>query len=1071
LSEFTVIDGKTTLKYVPEVVDQGQSESILAESPAPRRAITVPNFLVFIGIRQGDGSVKAIGVGWREAEYLFTAAHLTHLRGRVGYGVNNLVLFNDKFTTSIDLNDNVFTLQPNGFCAHTGFDIMAVKVPAAKWSQVGTRSISSSGYSFETSGSIEIYGAPDGRALVSTGVLVDDSDLSTMDGLIAHSASTCHSFSGSPIIRPTNGMLKICGCHTLGGEKENFGSGAWSVHFLREQLGLSQKSRVGAVWELLSGPAYLDSETPHTKGKQARWERGLMMGITPGKNPALGRRANARDKQEYQAQQRQGASENDKTFEKIQHDWSELIQNTQAGISDRQAGTNYPEDRYRPFVASQSYTVGQRRADEGNASRWADEETAKCKQVSAPTTPFGLGFLPPSPPAVNTQLAFQVPDPERAAHNLIGSIEESPLVSNAKPATAAQYGLSSGSTASCSSRRTAARAARPHSVPIDSPVRYQDVPTRHAPYSHNISGPPKWARTVDDTVPIDMAEKLLGTTYEGDRLADMEMWMKSGDWLALGRLRGSGCQWMLDLAQFAGFKAYIGSGNIHWDHPKTRKEGKEYFLNKRGEEHARRCGTITALAKRKDKNGVSKERTEPKLVSQETIDLVKASSKGAVDLTGYCLPPEGVDPIRKSLASQLKRQSPGNWDVFMRTPGFHEKLADFVGCYTPGPPGIRRSVGEIVDDYLASMDGTKSAGFSSRHRPGTKSVWAATREARDELVYLVMCRLALRTGIAESIGFLSAADIVRFGLKDLETPHLKDEAHDPEKAKAERWRIIWGASIVDACTMEVTHHEQNKRDIADFQRGDLSCSAVGMGHDDKGVSRLGSVFDNMSGAGKKPLGFSDASGWDLSVCRDAFVFDAERRALRTTAHELWDVNADLLYAEAMCMSAHVLILGSALIEFTIYGIMASGIPSTSASNTPIRSFSLRVAGADDAIAMSDDEVHTGAIDVDLLATAGTITKGDVKFAVGGQPIDFTSHDFLKIVHEGGSFWIASFKNIRKLLAHIDLRREGDLPPGVDQLAGSHFAVRNNPAGVRLLTDFCVAKGWTLPLPADIPLNL
>lgn len=191
-------------------------------------------------------------------------------------------------------------------------------------------------------------------------------------------------------------------------------------------------------------------------------------------------------------------------------------------------------------------------------------------------------------------------------------------------------------------------------------------------------------------------------------------------------------------------------------------------------------------------------------------------------------------------------------------------------------------------------------------------------------------------------------------------------------------------------------------------------------------------------------------------------FDAERRLSRLTCYDSTCV--DLMYAEAACNSAHVIVIGSALWSFEYFGITASGIPSTSAQNSPIRAFTLLVAGSEQEVSVGDDEVHTGIIDEDLLASTGVITKdGSVVNSGPDGPVDFTSHIFRKI----DGVWQATFSNLAKMLAHLDLRRVGDDAPAQDMVNGMRFALRHSPEADAIFCETCDAMGWSTGLPEDV----
>jgi hypothetical protein len=207
---------------------------------------------------------------------------------------------------------------------------------------------------------------------------------------------------------------------------------------------------------------------------------------------------------------------------------------------------------------------------------------------------------------------------------------------------------------------------------------------------------------------------------------------------------------------------------------------------------------------------------------------------------------------------------------------------------------------------------------------------------------------------------------------------------------------------------------------------------------------------------------SDASGWDLSVARDAIVYDGERRINRLQRE--CPLSWELIMAEAFCNSAHVVVIGKQLVCPTNFGITASGIPSTSAQNSPIRSLTLVAAGADRAHSIGDDEVHSGGVDVVLLATTGVITKGNIQECPADGPIDLTSHDYYK---QDGK-WTARFKNLPKMLAHLDLKRAEGCPPLPDAIRGMRYCLRNSKEEDAILCAFIRGMGWDVVEPEELP---
>jgi hypothetical protein len=259
--------------------------------------------------------------------------------------------------------------------------------------------------------------------------------------------------------------------------------------------------------------------------------------------------------------------------------------------------------------------------------------------------------------------------------------------------------------------------------------------------------------------------------------------------------------------------------------------------------------------------------------------------------------------------------------------------------------------------------------------------------------------------------------------------------------------------MLDSVCQAVVHKTQNKADIEAYHVGDLNSQTVGMGHHDEGIERLGKTLDAVSFGNTEKIYCSDASGWDVSVSRDAIYFDTERRIGCFTEYD--EASAELLWLEAACNTAHILVIGGLLYALTVFGVTASGITSTSAQNSPIRAIMLLLCGAWAVATQGDDEFHTGSILQWLLDQTGCITKGEMHESGPNGPVEFTSHILEKVDGE----WVAKFGNVYKMLAHLDLRRTPGCPPQPEMVAGMRFALRHTPEADALLLQFIELMGW------------
>jgi len=608
-------------------------------------------------------------------------------------------------------------------------------------------------------------------------------------------------------------------------------------------------------------------------------------------------------------------------------------------------------------------------------------------------------------------------------------------------------------------------------------------------------GPRTWARTKGETSPYKpFPDKPTLSRLDKEKIVD---WLKNGNWESLEACLGLNAEEVLKLEAMQTFRAYLESGKVAWSdeteaivHMLNNKvnptsDADMFIFNKDGRPHFERSGVCTTLSGKPP-------RQTPQKVSQRAANLVlKYGGSKCSDFASYVLPPNTADDILRSLRGQVADVSPGNLDQAWRQPTHHKIWEEFLRTL-PATRGITEdSFDAHLNRIVGEMESDKSTGWSARFRPGQKDQWTSG-EGLELLGYLVRARMLMRTAVSSRIHHLRARDIVKLGLADPKEIFVKDEAHSGRKAARRRWRLIWNVSIVDAVAESMSNRSQNKANIEKYSSGAPSPALVGLGHDDDGVQRLGATFERMTDPSAPPVTYtvgsqltsdigaprfdgvpvchtqwqapntttsppgarklysSDASGWDLTVSRDAYYADAEARARSRVKRCLLD--DVLLFAVAAVSTAHVISVGGFLWEQLIYGAMASGTPSTSATNTLIRIILLLWAGAGDAAASGDDALSTQRPCSELLRSMGVVVKeGSESVGLACGPIDFTSHKFFKT--DAG--WVALYDNVTKMLAHLDLKYSSSSPTLRDAMAGMRFVLRNNPEADALFVN--VAK--------------
>ncbi|APG75706.1 hypothetical protein 1 [Beihai sobemo-like virus 9] len=438
----------------------------------------------------------------------------------------------------------------------------------------------------------------------------------------------------------------------------------------------------------------------------------------------------------------------------------------------------------------------------------------------------------------------------------------------------------------------------------------------------------------------------------------------------------------------------------------------------------------------------------------------------------WTLPPAGVEAMEHSLATQLGRTCSSCWPEETRRQFANKSGPQYdifleeVARYPANRADAFANVHSKVTRFVLGLDGDKSAGWSQHFRPGTKRSWQDT-EGLTLASYLTRCRLLLRAAVGPCVmAQMTPSQLIEAGLSDPRTLFIKNEPHSDSKVADGRWRLIWGASLVDVCVASVTCRRQDKLDIEQYQGGPVEGGhqqAAGLGHHDAGISRLCVEFQRLIDTGLQVFD-SDASGWDMSVNRDSLYADALRRILLYEGRGK-AVFERLALCEAAANSAHVVLIGGNLWEVLKPGITASGILSTTAQNSFIRALLYAFVGVRHSVVAGDDGAGArehGYDHVKALAEYGPEEK-QVNLYTADSGLEFTSH---RMRRGTDGTWSAEFLNLGKACARLAF---GDTVTA-DQLAGLMFCVRNNPAELKTLGDIAEEMGWPIAgvTPAFLP---
>lgn len=887
----------------------------------------------------------------------------------------------------------------------TGDDVGGMELSMADWAVLGTRSVKPSVYSTMGSTRIEIYGRDQlGVLKAGVGSLKPPSQAQKKAGLIPHSASTIKGFSGSPAYTLGGTGRKICGLHLAGGDGTvNFMATVHDLHAFRRKVGLAPK------------PAMV-TESVDTKNYQYdRYEEDSEEELEEREDVIAARAAAGLD-----------AYVNENLIDWAQREHDDRMEEQERSGTSRYSVT----DAY-------GISDGFREGGVGDRALGLLPESTGGEGLVISATPAGPpGKLEPAAPTpkLPAPLPIRALDPVKE--------EEAP------------------------------RAEEPGGGE-DQPA--PEFPEGEEAYDEYIVGPldepeprpPAGINKVRSRAKtVSSIAKFLGTTAFVGASVGAAVGMAGAqfkpEWLdcSVSSLQAATtCSYeeMFKSKSFDRFREYCSAAKVEAAEEAKVMKGID------GSDLARVFATGVP-------NRVRKKAL--KRLPPDYLEVVKRIGLDPDEFTKWVAPPSGVEAMHDSLASQLGRTKGTCWpeavrEQFARMDGPEYGIfLDEVAKYPANPVRAFGDVHTKVVDFVGRLDGEKSAGWSQYFKPGTKSSWQ-TEQGLTDASYFARCRLLLRACVGPDLMFqMLPSQLVEAGLSDPRTMFIKFEPHDPLKETQGRWRLIWGASLIDVCTASVTCRKQDKLDIEQYQGGPVKGGhqqAAGLGHHDAGIARLGKEFDRLFKTGFSVFD-SDATGYDFSVPRDAIVADAYRRVLLYDGPGLMMFER-LAYSEAACNSAHVVLVGGDLWEVLKPGITASGILSTTAQNSFIRALTYALVGIRHVVVAGDDAVGAKPRHFDhvaALAQYGIIEKKVNEFDETGC-IEVTSHKFVK--GEDG-VWRATFCNLGKSCARVVFSDKGATP---DKMGGIMYCVRDDS---KQLGDFkALAKGMGWPIEGVEPVWL
>lgn len=991
-----------------------QASSIMSESvlPSGYRPIPITKSEAPKGLVMISSGGEQVGMGGRIGNLLLTARHVGDTSGELRVGLPQLNAPTLPLSMAIKVHHLTGDKPPSANYEHTGRDIVAYEFEPSFWTKLGVSSFSPKQLSKNCNGNFRAFTFSSEGLVKTEGYLVSDARREKREGLLSHSASTIAGFSGSPMVGRVNGVEKLFGLHIAGGNDtgKNYGVTIWSIMRLLEVAGVSTKTAYGKIASLLQneshGSPYYDKEP-----KQEQYENWY---DDPELEELNSSKFLDQSHDNFMARGEENGATEDlsrKSKKALKGpSWADMMDEARVLFGQVTSESKSPDD----FLAEFKTLL----------TRFAEEEPP-CKS-----------------PAMDVA--------ERRKHvTLKESLAKSEMNSH-------------GRVILRNPRAAKGRATVPWRV--DGPPNPASLPLPFGMVSE--SAAPKGCprdihRPYTSCWPEDTSNALLKdqefwSVNDQDRSnfakeneprackEDVYKWMVVGETSALAALTNVGIDAIRDERVFDKYWDYVDSGKMNKFDPADQRtlDGGD------GKPIANCIGQYPAKF-----NASAKKTRAP---TQQQIDaLEKAGVRmGTVEDPEFVLPPHGASEVLASLEYQLKRvKRTSSWEeIKKRSDSTQRILTKLAKEYPRTSTGIT-DFPKLIDKLIDHLDGERSSGFSAMYLPGQKQAW---KDDPDQLKYMVTARLALRVAAGDKIHHYTPEEMIAHGLKDPEVLQIKEEPHKKKKAVNKRWRLIWLSSVVDVVVQMVSHFTQNKADIASYQDGHLKSQTMGMGHSDEGIECLGEVIEHMTESGKLRLKYEDVSGWDIGVLRDMWYFDAEARCICLKPGEHRALEETLLWAEAAISSVHVVVIGNYVWTIHTYGIMGSGVYSTSATNCRGRTAELQACGAKYSTALGDDALYTGEVDKEMFATLGHVMdKDEVGEADPKGPVSFTSHSYEK----KDGVWTAQFEQIDKMLVKLVLTA-GPAGPKPDQVAGCKFAIRHTPSAQLKFNGIVEEQGWT-----------
>jgi len=589
----------------------------------------------------------------------------------------------------------------------------------------------------------------------------------------------------------------------------------------------------------------------------------------------------------------------------------------------------------------------------------------------------------------------------------------------------------------------------------------ESIKLEHAPLFVSTLGERLYRRTIEDTsIPVGEREQVAATDQQ---VSDMMRRVFEGDTSAITEAKGYTHESVLATPAMFYLREYLANTPIEVD---VGGESQIMF-DKSGKPFFSKHGKYKYHSRKKKKNDAG-DGERKGIPPSAGLDYAKEAGLN----TEWFTAPRSKEAIKSTLRQQAATiETPPDINPFSLD-GAMDIWKEMLDVYPAADCNLLQEGVKGFEKVMNTFE-HKSSGWTARARNADKKSLA--EKHKPWLINLTCARIILRATCSHLLPTMHPAAKVEKGLRDPAQAEIKKEPYPAAKADKDFWRVIWVASCLDTMVQGVLHHNQNKSDIAGYQDGKFHWSLAGLGHDDKGVQRLGEALEEMMEDGDT-LFSEDASRYDLTQSREMILLDGERRVYLEMKSERENGRApapglyDALMHEAFCNTSHMLAFEGEVWLVHHLGLTQSGVKSTTAQNCFTRTFAVKLANGGNGGSLGDDNVSKRRPDGGIMKALGVIQKPGGVQAGFKDGVPITSHLIKK--RPDGTF-TAEFLNLDKMIARL-LMNYTDEAPEPQVIGSCLFVTRNSTYQQMTIRKLCVAMNWPLAeaeLYKDAPGNL